>query len=147
MTELNPSPSTPPTEPKAPYPCAYCDDFTNMTICARCQALAGPQSIMRQRRWTSWEPPEETLTLRPRLVEVESQFQLPAETPSPDRKYISDTERHGLKTLGSKTEGNTTGTSLSLRILTTVLIILIIIYIGCLVLGIDPIYMVIRLFT
>ena len=145
MTEQILSPSTPLIEPASPRPCPVCGDFTDAPICARCLALAGPQSIMHQHDWESWEPPEETLTRRPKLVEVESQFQ-PA-LASSDKKSTSNALKRRLKSLrSSKSEDDPEGKSLILSGFTIFFILLIIFYVGSMILGIDPLYLVMRFF-
>jgi hypothetical protein len=147
MTEQIILPSTPPSEPESPRYCSICDDITDAPICVKCLALAGPQSIMHQHDWESWEPPEETLTRRPRLVEVESQFQ-PALTPSSSKKSPSGALKRRLQSLRpSKRDEGVEGKSPILSALIIFLIIVILFYIGSIILGIDPLYLVMRLFT
>jgi len=100
---------------------------------------------MHQHDWESWEPPEETLTRRPKLVEVESQFQ-PA-LASSDKKSTSNALKRRLKSLrSSKSEDDPEGKSLILSGFTIFFILLIIFYVGSMILGIDPLYLVMRFF-
>ena len=43
--------------------CAVCGAETSSErVCASCNALAGPQSIIQNRSWETWQPPKSTQT-------------------------------------------------------------------------------------
>ena len=69
--------------------CAICEEPSAMHICAECDALGGPQRLIRQRDWESWEPQErEPQDLSFKLItksKLSDHFQVPNSTSTPLR--------------------------------------------------------------
>ena len=146
MNEPISAESSPLAEPEQPRPCPICEQVIAAHICEGCLKLAGPQSILYQRAWAAWEPADSVVKPRPSLVEVESQFQVPAITPSPMKRSPSEALKRRLQSLKSKDEQSEPGTtSIPLTILKVTLLALILFYIVSLILGVDPIYLMMRL--
>lgn len=143
MTEETLMPSTPPATLEPPRPCSICGQLTDALICGSCLKFAGPQSIMYQRDWVSWSPDERTMKHHPQLMEIESQFQIPAPTLSP--RSPSDALKRRLNSLTSMKVNGDEEEGQSLRVLILLILVLIFFYIVSTLLGVDPLHVFTRL--
>ena len=133
-------------DPEQPHLCLICEQVIATHICENCLKFAGPQSILHQRDWESWEPADGVMKPRPALADVESQFQVPAITPSPVKRPPSEALKRRLQSLKPEgDQGESDTTSLPLIALKVALVVCILFYIMSMILGIDPLYLIMRL--
>ena len=129
-----------------PRLCPICEQVIAVHICEDCLKFAGPQSMLYQRDWESWEPVDGVMKTRPLLVDVESQFQVPAITPSPVKRSSSEALKQRLQSHKPKDDqGEPVTVSLPLTVLKVALGAFIFFYVVSLILGIDPLYLLMRL--